>query len=212
MAECREYKTVSRQGHDEFVEKKSRFIGYCAPVKTAEEAMDFVKSIKKKHNDARHNCFAYSLKDGSMRYSDDGEPQGTAGQPMLEMLTKSGITDCVVVVTRYFGGVLLGTGGLSRAYTNGAKIAINASIPIEMIMARSISFSCDYSLYGSVQTLVSKHGAIVDESDFANDVSLSLTIEPDKYNDFCVDLTELCAGKIKIVDNDEKYLEKSLFL
>ena len=209
MAEFNEYITVEKQGCDEFVEKKSRFIGYCAPVKTADEAMEFVKSVKKKHNDARHNCFAYSLCDGSVRYSDDGEPQGTAGQPILEVLTRSGVTDCVVVVTRYFGGILLGTGGLSRAYTNGAKIGINAANPIAMTKVKCCELTVDYSLYGSLGVINSKNGVIVENSDFTDSVTLNIMISPEKFDDFSGDIRELSAGKVKIIEKGERFIKKT---
>ena len=110
------YKTLKRPAEASFVEKKSRFIGYCAPVKTEKEALDFVNSIREQHRTATHNVFAYSLREGNLcRYSDDGEPQGTAGLPVLDVLTRGGIVDAAIVVTRYFGGTLLGTGGLVRA-------------------------------------------------------------------------------------------------
>ena len=212
MPENSGYVTVSEYGVDEFVEKKSRFIGYARPVSDADEAMEFVKEIKKKHNDARHNCFAYSLKDGSLRYSDDGEPQGTAGQPILDVLVRSGVTDCVVVVTRYFGGVLLGTGGLTRAYTEGAKIAINAAKPVEMIKAKLVAFNCDYSIYGSIQTLLAKHGATIDNSDFQEDIHLEILVLPSDFKSLCDDICELSAGKIIITEKSEKFLKKSALI
>ena len=115
-----EYITVKNSGEDEFVEKRSRFIGYCKPVKTQDEAVSFINEIRSKHWDATHNVYAYVLSDGQiMRYSDDGEPQGTAGVPVLDVIKKMGIVDVVVVVTRYFGGIMLGAGGLVRAYSKG---------------------------------------------------------------------------------------------
>ena len=123
-----EYYIPTRAAESEFVEKRSRFIGYIKPVETEAEARAFVEEIKKRHYDARHNCWCYLLREGGVvRYSDDGEPQGTAGQPMLGVFEKEGITDLVCVVTRYFGGILLGTGGLLRAYTKGAKDALDAA-------------------------------------------------------------------------------------
>ena len=121
----KDYKTVKTESHDEFTEKRSRFIGYVKPVKTEDEATGFISSIRSKHWDARHNVYAYSLREGNIkRYSDDGEPSGTAGMPVLDVITKNEVYDVCVVVTRYFGGVLLGTGGLVRAYSQGAKLAL----------------------------------------------------------------------------------------
>ena len=123
-----DYLTLRKESSDEFIEKRSRFIGYAKPVTTQEEAMDFINAIRAKHWDATHNVYAYVLRDGqSRRYSDDGEPSGTAGVPVLDVLLKENITDCVVVATRYFGGVLLGAGGLVRAYSHTSKIAVEAA-------------------------------------------------------------------------------------
>ncbi len=123
-----DYKTVRAAASGELTEKRSRFIGYCKPVSTEEEATAFIASIRSRHWDARHNVYAYSLREGNLRrYSDDGEPSGTAGMPVLDVLQKSGVTDVCVVVTRYFGGVLLGTGGLVRAYSQAARLGLNAA-------------------------------------------------------------------------------------
>ena len=122
-----EYKIPTGAGESEYVEKRSRFLGHVRPVETEDEARAFVAEMKKKYYDARHNCWCYLLKDGPERYSDDGEPQGTAGIPMLEVFRREGVTNLVCVVTRYFGGVLLGTGGLFRAYTKSARDALEAA-------------------------------------------------------------------------------------
>ncbi|MBQ1659249.1 MAG: YigZ family protein, partial [Clostridia bacterium] len=144
-----QYKTVRNSGSDEFTEQRSRFIGYVCPVKTEAEALAFINEKKKLHWDARHNVYAYVLREsGIQRYSDDGEPHGTAGVPVLDIIVKSGITDVVVVVTRYFGGILLGTGGLVRAYTKGASIALKAGNIITMQSCNICSLSCDYTRYG----------------------------------------------------------------
>ena len=122
-----EYLIPTQFGEDEFYEKKSHFIGRVWPVETEEEALEKIQAMKKQHYDATHNCWAYIIKDGAVRFSDDGEPGGTAGMPMLQVLQREGIHNCVCVVTRYFGGILLGAGGLVRAYTKGAKIAVDAA-------------------------------------------------------------------------------------
>lgn len=208
MARIDEYNTVGGHGQDELVEKKSRFIGYACPVETAEDALDFVKSIKKKHNDARHNCFAYALRDGSVRYSDDGEPQGTAGQPILDVITRGKICDCVVVVTRYFGGVLLGTGGLTHAYSDAAKLAVSAAGIITMKRMLICPLVCDYSFYGSVQTLIAKYGVTVSDSVFEDNVRLELLCPPENYGNFAPALTELSAGRMKLEQKGEKFIKK----
>ena len=146
-----QYRTVKNEAEDEFVERRSRFIGRVKPVKTEEDAVSFIRACKSKYWDASHNVYAYSLREGSVRrYSDDGEPQGTAGVPVLEVLQKSGVTDLVVVVTRYFGGVLLGAGGLVRAYSHGAKIALDAGRIITMALCQTAELVCDYNQFTDV--------------------------------------------------------------
>ena len=143
------YKTLGHYAAEEYIVKKSRFIGYAKPVKTEKEALDFIAEISKKHWDATHNVYAYSLREGGIkRYSDDGEPQGTAGMPVLNVLTQEEVTDCVVVVTRYFGGILLGGGGLVRAYTHSAKIGVDAAEIITLVPWSVCTIQCDYTFYG----------------------------------------------------------------
>lgn len=209
MALIDKYTTINGAGRGELTEKKSRFIGYACPVSTADKALEFVKSIKKKHNDARHNCFAYALLDGAVRYSDDGEPQGTAGQPILDVLSRGGICDCVVVVTRYFGGILLGTGGLTHAYSDAAKLAVNAAGLIKMIRVIDCSLCCNYSTYGSVQTLIAKYGVIMSDSVFEENVRLNLLCLPEKHDDFAAELTEISAGRLKLIQNGEKFIKET---
>ena len=145
-----EYKTVEIENCDEFVEKKSRFIGYVKPVRTQQEAVDFISSIKSKHWDATHNVYAYVLRENNIqRYSDDGEPSGTAGVPVLDVLKKEGLTDVCCVVTRYFGGILLGGGGLVRAYSHSAKIAVDAAGVAEMCSWSECKIQSDYTLFNS---------------------------------------------------------------
>ena len=142
------YITIREYGEDSFIEKKSEFIGYAKRVENEEEAKAFVAEIKSKHKQARHNCWAYVIGEnmGIQRYSDDGEPQGTAGIPILEVMKKSDITDCAVVVTRYFGGILLGAGGLTRAYTKGASIALKAGGVVEKVQGVKVSLHLDYDM------------------------------------------------------------------
>ena len=145
--------TLKNYGEDSFEEKKSEFIGYAKRVTTEEEAKEFVAEIKNQHKTARHNCYAYIIGEnmGIQRYSDDGEPQGTAGIPILEVIKKNELTDCAVVVTRYFGGILLGTGGLTRAYTKGAVIAIEAGVVVEKVRGIRVAIDVEYDLYGKLQ-------------------------------------------------------------
>ena len=169
------YKTVEREAKDEFIEQRSRFIGYVKPVTTEEEALAFINEKRQKHWDATHNVYAYSLREGQLRrYSDDGEPHGTAGMPTLDVILKSDVTDVVVVVTRYFGGILLGTGGLVRAYTKGARIALDAGGIITMESCVVASVKCDYSRYGRISSLIPANGGFIDDTAFS-DCIFSLT-------------------------------------
>ena len=203
------YTTVRQFASDELVEKRSRFIGYCKPVSTQDEAIAFINEIKSKHWDARHNVYAYVIKDeGVSRYSDDNEPQGTAGIPVLDSIRKRGITDCVVVVTRYFGGVLLGAGGLVRAYSAAAKLAIDAAGEREMTMCSVCELSCSYTMYGKIPSLVAKFGGSIDETDFADDVSLVFHLPEDSLESFNKALSEESSGKYTAEEMNKKYFDK----
>lgn len=202
------YKTVKDYGCDEFIEKRSRFIGYCKPIKTEEEAIEFINHYKKLHWDATHNCYAYCLRDGQIkRYSDDGEPQGTAGMPMLDVLVKSGVTDVVVVVTRYFGGVLLGTGGLVRAYSQGTKVALEASKIIKMELCALCSIKCSYNQYGKVNTLIMENNGVLDDSDFSESVILNFHISVDNIEALNKNLADATCGEVEVEVLSEKYYE-----
>lgn len=156
------YKTVKKPAFGEFTEKKSRFIGYVKPVTTEEDAIDFINSVRTKHRDATHNCYAYIIRSNNiMRYSDDGEPSGTAGMPMLDVLRKEELTDICAVVTRYFGGTLLGTGGLVRAYTKGVQLGIDAAERVEKLFCNIYSVKCDYSAMGSLQYAIAEDGSYI---------------------------------------------------
>ena len=161
-----EYFVPARGGESELVEKRSRFLGHLRPVESEEEARAFIAQMKKEHYDARHNCWCYLLKDGPERYSDDGEPQGTAGIPMLELFRREGVTNLVCVVTRYFGGVLLGTGGLLRAYTQSAKDALTAAGRAAVRAWREIELSCPYALLERVRQETAAFGGAVGSDQF----------------------------------------------
>ncbi len=189
--------TLEREASAEFIEKKSVFIGYATPVKSEEEALEFIKKIRHKHGDATHNCYAYELNGGGIaRYSDDGEPQGTAGVPILDVIKKSGATDCCVVVTRYFGGILLGAGGLVRAYANGAKIALDAAHIVTYESYTEFRLVCDYSAYQRLSYEFPKYGIIVDASDFGGSITLKLAVKAALFADFEKKLAEMFAGKV----------------
>lgn len=200
------YITVEKEADDSFVEKRSKFIGYCRPVSTQQEALDFINRIKAKHWDARHNVYAYCLRENQVkRYSDDGEPQGTAGMPVLEAMTKNNVTDAVVVVTRYFGGVLLGTGGLVRAYSHSAVLALQAAGIVKMEQCLVCSLSCDYNQYGKASALIPQCGGVIDNSDFGTDVSIDFHINSDGFNTLSKQLAEVTCGQVEPKENGREF-------
>lgn len=200
------YQTIKARGQDEFVEKRSRFIGYACPVATAQEAMDFIGEIRAKHWDAAHNVYAYVLREsGQQRYSDDGEPQGTAGVPVLEVLLKEGITDAAVVVTRYFGGVLLGAGGLVRAYSHGAKLAVEAGVLETMTLCRELELCCGYDQYAGVSGLIAASGGRVEETQFLEQVTLRFYLPVFAQESFEKALRDLTCGRVAARTVGEAY-------
>ena len=201
-----DYKTVKIESSDEFTEKRSRFIGYVRPVKTEAEATEFINSIRSKHWDARHNVYAYSLREGNIkRYSDDGEPSGTAGMPVLDVITKNEVYDVCVVVTRYFGGVLLGTGGLVRAYSQGSKIALEAGQVVLMQNCLVCSLTCSYNQYGKISSLIPDNGGVIDDSVFETDVKLKFHIKPDGLPALNKKLADLTSGEVQAISDSEQY-------
>ncbi|MEF9983616.1 MAG: YigZ family protein [Oscillospiraceae bacterium] len=192
-----EYSTIEGSAQDEFVEKRSRFIGYVKNVTSEEEAMDFVNSIRGKNRDASHNVYAYILRNGQIkRYSDDGEPQGTAGIPVLDVLQKQELTDICAVVTRYFGGVLLGGGGLVRAYSHTVKIALDCAAIKVMSPCTELLLDMDYTLYGKVTYILPKYYIKTIESDFGATVKLKLLIKDEYISQFKKELTEITSGNV----------------
>lgn len=193
------YKTIYEEAQDSFIEKKSEFIGHIAPVKTAEEAVAFIERIRSENRKARHNVYAYVLRDkNTSRYSDDGEPQGTGGVPVLDVILKSGLTDVCVVVTRYFGGVLLGASGLVRAYTQGCKIAVNAARIMEMHECSRFEFSCDYNMYGKVSYVLPSFEVIKEKEDFADIVNISVLVKSERCEEFRKTITDISNGQIEL--------------
>ena len=191
------YKTLKKAASFTITEKKSEFIGYCAPVTTEDEAIAFVNSIKKKHSDARHNVYAYVLREGfKERFSDDGEPHGTAGMPVLDSIRKAGLTDAAVVVTRYFGGILLGTGGLVRAYTAAASGAIKEAGVAEVGEFALISVKAGYSEYQKIMPIISAVGAKIENQEFDTDVKLTLMIQKPDAEGFMHELIEATNGRV----------------
>lgn len=189
------YKTILRSAQDEFVEKKSHFLAYASPVHTVEEANAFISGVRQQHWDATHNVPAFVLKNGIQRSSDDGEPSGTAGVPVLDVLLKSGVQDVCVVVTRYFGGILLGAGGLVRAYSHACSLALEAAGVVTMAPCAEMDLRVDYSYYERVQLLLADYNGQVLHTDFGEAVSISYTMEESRLDDFRGALTELSGGK-----------------
>ena len=172
------YTTVRSEAHVEFEEKRSLFIGHATHVDNEEQAQAFIKQLKKEYSDATHNCFAYLLKGGIIaRYSDDGEPQGTAGVPVLDTIRKTGVSDAVVVVTRYFGGILLGAGGLVRAYSHTARLALDAAHIITYEQYTELELVCSYSDYQKYQAELPRFGAVIDDTQFADCVTLWFSVK-----------------------------------
>lgn len=203
------YKTVQKPASAELIEKRSRFIGYVKPVSSQDEAIAFINEIKTKHWDATHNVYAYVIRsEGVTRYSDDNEPQGTAGIPVLDAIRKRDITDCVVVVTRYFGGTLLGAGGLVRAYSASAKAGIDAAGECVMTLCSVCTLTCSYTLYGRIPSLLARFDAAADDSVFADDVTVRFHIPDDKLAAFNKALSEESSGKVQAVEEDKRFFAK----
>ncbi|MCR5601411.1 MAG: YigZ family protein [Ruminococcus sp.] len=200
------YFTISANSKASFIEKRSEFIGYIAPVKTNDEAVAFINSIKAEHRKAKHNVYAYILREDNIsRYSDDGEPQGTAGVPVLDVLKKRGLTDVCVVVTRYFGGILLGGGGLVRAYSHAASLACDAAHIMNMCMCHRLKITADYGMYGKISYLLPNHETITVNSDFGSNVTLEILVLSERLDALRKELVEVTNGAVDITDCGELY-------
>ena len=200
-----EYLVPTGYGEDEFTEKKSRFIGRVWLVETEEEALEKIQQMKKQHYDATHNCWAYIIKDGAVRFSDDGEPGGTAGMPMLQVLQREGLFNVVCVVTRYFGGILLGAGGLVRAYTKGAKIAVDAAGKSMKRVWTVLYVPCPYSFYERVKLEVAAFGGIIRQTDFGSEVELEILLPEAQTEPFIERLTDMSAATIETMETGQEY-------
>lgn len=202
------YRTIKSYGEDEIIIKKSRFIGYAKPIESEEEALEFIEEISKKHRDATHNVYAYVLGPDSniQRFNDDGEPSGTAGIPILEVIKKEELRNVVVVVTRYFGGVKLGGGGLIRAYTKGGKIGLDGAKMVDMVLHRRIGIRIDYTLYGRLENYLLSEGYIIENSIFDEGVNLELYIRFDEIESFENAMVEISSGTCEIKRLDEKHI------
>ena len=200
------YVTIKEFGEDRFTEKKSEFIGYAKRCETEEEAKEFLAEIKSMHKQARHNCWAYVIGEnmGIQRYSDDGEPQGTAGIPILEVMKKSDITDCAVVVTRYFGGILLGAGGLTRAYTKGASIALKAGGVVEKVSGIKLTSTIDYDMLGKIQYICGQNNWHIEEVEYSDKVKVNILAEIEVSDEIEKQFIEATSGKIQIDKSKEE--------
>lgn len=194
------YKSVHKTGRDEIIINKSRFIGTSAPVESEEEALHFIDSVRKEFKDAGHHCYAYVIGENKniQRYSDDKEPSGTAGMPILNVINQENLVNTAVVVTRYFGGVMLGAGGLVRAYTKGAKIALESGIIVERNLYYDVSFNLDYTLLGKMDNDLQKNNIIIKDKVYQETVKYSLLIKDDGIESIRMILNEVTNGKIDI--------------
>ena len=204
------YKTLHKFGSDEYIVEKSTFIGYAKPINTEEEAIDFVNEIKKKHKDATHNVWAYTVGENMniQRYSDDGEPQGTAGIPTLEVIKKEDLRDVVVVVTRYFGGVKLGAGGLVRAYTKGAKIGIEAGIVIEKVKYTEVRIKIEYTQLGKIQNELMNLGFTVKDTIYSEDVEIIVYSKVEDVQSLTERMIDITSATADVTLGDEYYLSE----
>ena len=192
-----EYYVPTGAGESEYVEKRSRFLGHVRPVRSEDEARAFVAEMKKKYYDARHNCWCYLLKDGPERYSDDGEPQGTAGIPMLEVFRREGVTNLVCVVTRYFGGVLLGAGGLFRAYTKSAKDALDAAGRSVVRRWVQLEIPCSYAALERYKQEIAAFDGAVAGMDYGAGVSIRALLPEERSEAFRARILDLSGGAVE---------------
>ena len=200
-----EYLVPTAFGEEEFVEKKSRFIGRIWPVETEEEALQRIQEMKKKHYDATHNCWAYIIRDGAVRFSDDGEPGGTAGMPMLQVLQREELYNVVCVVTRYFGGILLGAGGLVRAYTKGAKIAVDAAGKSMKRVWTALYLPCPYSYYEQVKLAVAAFDGLIRKTDYGAEIELEVLFPEGRTQAFLTHLRDMTSGTVEALEIGQEY-------
>ncbi|MDE6833606.1 MAG: YigZ family protein [Ruminococcus sp.] len=198
------YFTISQTTEASFIEKRSEFICRIAPVKTSEEAIEFINSVRADHRKAKHNVYAYVLRnDNISRYSDDGEPQGTAGVPVLDVIRKRGLTDICAVVTRYFGGILLGGGGLVRAYSHAVSIACDSAEIMNMCQCHRLRITTDYNMYGKISYILPSFDTIITDSSFSSDVVIEILVLNEKINPLIKKITEVTNGTAIIEDSGE---------
>lgn len=202
--------TIKGQAESSIVIKKSRFLGLASRINTEQEAQEFLAQRRKLHYDATHNCFAYVLENGVMRYSDDGEPQGTAGLPMLEVIKRTGLTNVLTVSTRYFGGTLLGAGGLVRAYTQSASTSLNAAQKVKVVPCSV--FSCDftYNVWDKAERRLRDAGYSLDEIQYLTEVSVQISVDNGQEDELAEMITSLTLGKSQLITLGQKRVERSI--
>ena len=201
------YKTARAASDTEFTVNKSRFIGRCFPVSSEEEALARLDEIRKLHHDATHNCWAYNLRGGIMRFSDDGEPGGTAGMPIMDTLIRSETLDAIIIVTRYFGGILLGSGGLVRAYSKSASDALSSAGVLQMLPCSEIEFFVDYSRYGGIEGFV-RSNSTVKNTEFLDNIRFNCLVPFDDAEGFIAEIIERTDGRSSPKIISEEYLAK----
>ena len=200
-----EYLIPTGAGEAEYDEKRSRFLGHLRCVESEEDAKAFIAEMKKKYYDARHNCWCYSIRNGAERYSDDGEPQGTAGIPMLEVLRREGVTNVVCVVTRYFGGVLLGAGGLLRAYTKSAKDALDAAGISVVRRWVEADVPCSYSQAEKLKTEITAMGVVIRDTEYAANVTIKVLVPEELIDSVRGKIFDISAGTVSVVVTGESF-------
>ena len=201
------YKTARAASETEFTVNKSRFIGRCFPVSSEEEALARLDEIRKLHHDATHNCWAYNLRGGIMRFSDDGEPGGTAGMPIMDTLIRSETLDAIIIVTRYFGGILLGSGGLVRAYSKSASDALSSAGVLQMLPCSEIEFFVHYSRYGGIEGFV-RSNSTVKNTEFLDNIRFNCLVPFDDAEGFIAEIIERTDGRSSPKIISEEYLAK----
>ncbi|MBR4720998.1 MAG: YigZ family protein [Clostridia bacterium] len=202
------FKTVANEGEAVYVDRKSKFIAHTKPVQSEQEALDFLQEMRSRYSDARHNVYAYIIAENNIsRYSDDGEPGGTAGMPVLDIMKKEGIVDAVTVVTRYFGGTLLGTGGLVRAYSTAAAESVKNAGKITKILCDCYKVSTEYSLLDKIRHILNMKGYYLTNIEYSEKTELFVSVKKDDSETFLKDITEACSGRAEITKEEERYID-----
>lgn len=211
MSQKNRYKTVSRESETLLVEKKSKFISHVMPVDNEPDALAYLNKIRSQYPDARHNVYAYVIDENNIfRYSDDGEPSGTAGMPVLDTIRKAGLVDVVVVVTRYFGGTLLGTGGLVHTYSASARQGLEASGIIVRMMCDEVSVSLDYNMAGKLQHKIASEGLLLEDTVYGENVELVICSPQEETERLISEITDLTNGRAQCTVTDRKYINQEI--